>query len=445
MLPDDWGLADYYLSPPLSFAIVLSKSALEVVPLDADYDALFGYSYWMRSVTGTTAEYDNTPAKFPGRGRPRVTACGLSPEDVGNSLFRPVADKCGAVRKLLVIPHDILYVLPFEAMQRTEDDGSASYLISDWTFAELPSAFLLTQAEKIDVPKDDSLLLVANPAYAKLFKKSPKENWGNFSREWRNTLQRDPAVGKLLDGYFLPLTEIFSGNAQKEEQEKFVAGLKAVWNDNLAETEKNAKWASSVKKDFAQFMNPLPGSQNEADSLNGLWEEKRQTPPRTLFAGHASESAFWDSDPGRYRYIHIACHGYDRGSIPDLQPGLALSPVLDMKNDSFLQMGELATVKWNAELITLSACETGLGDLYVGDGMFGLSTVLLAGGAKGAILTRWRAVDESAAEFMPKFYSNILEGQPPVEALRSAQLDLLKGVYSAPQHWAIFKYVGIPW
>jgi CHAT domain-containing protein len=290
-------------------------------------------------------------------------------------------------------------------------------------------------------------LLLANPAYAKLFKKGSRESWGNFSREWRNTVQRDPAIEKLLDDALKDASwaRVFSADAQEEERKKFLEGLKSVWNDNLAETEKNTRWASSVKRDFAQFMNPLPGSQSEADSLRGLWEKKRQTPPRTLFAGLASESAFWDSDPGRYRYVHIACHGYDRGSIPDLQPGLALSPVLDVKNDSFLQMGELATVKWNAELITLSACETGLGDLYVGDGMFGLSTVLLAGGAKGAILTRWRAVDESAAEFMPKFYSNILDGQPPVDALRSAQLDLLKGSYPEPRHWAIFKYVGIPW
>jgi CHAT domain-containing protein/tetratricopeptide (TPR) repeat protein len=446
MLPDDWGLVNYYISPSLSFAILSSKSApAEVVPLDVDYDSLFGYSYWMRSAVGTLAEYDEY--KFPGRGRPLVTACGLSPEDVGNSLFRPVAGKCGQLRKLLVIPHDVLYVLPFEAMQSTEDDGSASYLISDWTFAELPSAFLLTQTEKIHIPEDDSLLLLANPAYAKLFKKASSESWGNFSREWRNTVDRDPAIGKLLDDSLKDASwaRVFSADAQEEERKKFLEGLKGVWNDNLAETEKNTRWASSVKRDFAQFMNPLPGSQSEADSLRGLWEKKRQTPPQTLFAGHASESAFWDSDPGRYRYIHIACHGYDRGSIPDLQPGLALSPVLDVKNDSFLQMGELATVKWNAELITLSACETGLGDLYVGDGMFGLSTVLLAGGAKGAILTRWRAVDESAAEFMPKFYSNILDGQPPVDALRSAQLDLLKGSYPEPRHWAIFKYVGIPW
>jgi CHAT domain-containing protein len=399
----------------------------------------------MRSAAGTLAEYDEN--KFPGRGRPLVTACGLSPEDVGNSLFRPVAGKCGDLRKLLVIPHDVLYVLPFEAMQSTKDDGSASYLISDWTFAELPSAFLLTQSEKIHTPEDDSFLLVANPAYAKLFKKSANESWGNFSLEWRNTVERDPEIRKLLDDYLkdMPLTQVFFAEAQEEERKKFLEGLKGVWSDNLTETEKNTQWGFSVKKDFAQFMNPLPCSQSEADNLSNLWEKKRQTSPQTLFAGSASESAFWDSDPGRYRYIHIACHGYDRGSIPDLQPGLALSPVLDLKNDSFLQMGELATVKWNAELITLSACETGLGDLYVGDGMFGLSTVLLAGGAKGAILTRWRAVDERAAEFMPKFYSNMLDGQPPVDALRSAQLDLLNGSYPEPRHWAIFKYVGIPW
>jgi CHAT domain-containing protein len=115
-----------------------------------------------------------------------------------------------------------------------------------------------------------------------------------------------------------------------------------------------------------------------------------------------------------------------------------------MKNDSFLQMGELATVKWNAELITLSACNTGLGDLYVGDGMFGLSTVLLAGGAKGTILTRWKAPDATAPDFMKNFYTYILDGKLPVDALHAAQLDFI-GSDNAPQHWALFKYVGIPW
>jgi CHAT domain-containing protein len=72
----------------------------------------------------------------------------------------------------------------------------------------------------------------------------------------------------------------------------------------------------------------------------------------------------------------------------------------------------------------------------------------LAGGAKGAVLTRWRAVDESASIFMREFYAGMMDGKSSVDALRSAQLFLLgleDDEFNKPRDWAIFKYVGIPW
>ncbi|MDR2527953.1 MAG: CHAT domain-containing protein [Synergistaceae bacterium] len=447
LLPQDWALVDYYLSSSLSFAVMLRKEGEpKIVPLDVDYDSLFGYAYWMRyTVPDQIYEYqqDKISQKRP------VTACGLLPEDVGNVLFQPVAAECGDLRKLLIIPHDILYILPFEAMRRTDKDNKV-YLIRDWTFAELPSAFLLTRpAARAIGPEDGkSLLLLANPAYGKLFRKVDGETWSEFSGAWRSVIKHNPEMRAALEEHVkdAPLSRLTASKASPEEQKAFRDILEAAWKKILSETEKEAKWASVVKEDFAQSMKPLPGSQFEADILTRLWEEKGAPAPVLLLEERASEQVFWESTPARFRYVHIACHGYDRGSIPDLQPGLALSPVLDLHNDSFLQMGELATVRWDAELISLSACETGLGDLYVGDGMFGLSTVLLAGGAKGSILTRWRAVDESAPILMEKMYSAILDGASPVDALRRAQLFLLdEDSFKAPQHWALFKYVGIPW
>ncbi|MDR1978943.1 MAG: CHAT domain-containing protein [Synergistaceae bacterium] len=435
-LPDDWGLVNYYISPKLSFAILLTRSdEAAVVPLDLDYDSLFGYSYWRRLVDGgeDKNEYDKQ--------RLDATACGLSPEDVGEALFQPIASACGDIRKILVIPHDILYVLPLEALQKKGDDGKARYLVEDWTFAELPSAYLLTREGEARAPEDRSLLLMANPSYAPLLQKP---------REWRPSLSlalnEDPDFEKMLkERLGVDLKAALSG-ADKERIGKIMGDIESLWSgDVLGETKKRSELAYNVKNDFGKFIKPLDGSQSEADDLRKLWNGKSSSAPLVLLATHASESDFWESDPGKYRYVHIACHGYDRTAIPDLQPGLVLSPIRDNGNDSFLQMGELAMVRWNADLITLSACETGLGDLYVGDGMFGLSTVLLAGGAKGTILTRWRAVDESAARFMPKFYEGILDGREPVDALRDAQLALLSGEFKAPRHWAIFKYVGIPW
>jgi len=76
--------------------------------------------------------------------------------------------------------------------------------------------------------------------------------------------------------------------------------------------------------------------------------------------------------------------------------------------------------------------------------MVGLNTVFLAGGAKGMLISRWRVPDESAPGFMNVFYERIVAGEMPVDALASAKRDLKK-TYSEASHWAVFKYVGIPW
>ena len=458
-LPEDWGLVNYYLSPSLSFALLLRKTEdPKVIPLDGlDYDTLFGYAYWMRQ-KGAKEEYDKS--KFPRdeetgkERRPLVTACGLLPEDVGNALFQPIAAQCGDIRKLLIIPHDILYVLPIEAMQQSKND-EVSFLLSDWTLAELPSAFLLTRDKKTSLPADKSLLLVANPAYSPILSKAmlsktkveKPETYKKILDSLQTIVSRDSEIREALERHIeeKSLMKALSKEKTKEEEKTLLTALDALWKEILSETENAAKLAYAVKKDFANWMMPLNGSQNEADRLQGLWGKNGEK-PTMLLMGHASESEFWKNDPARYRFVHIASHGYDRNSIPDLQPGLALSPILDTANDSFLQMGELSTVKWNAELITLSACDTGLGDLYIGDGMFGLSTVLLAGGAKGAVLSRWTVPDVSAPEFMHKMYSEILKGTSPVDALKAAQMHLKENTdHKAPQHWAVFKYVGIPW
>jgi CHAT domain-containing protein len=450
-LPGDWALADYYISPKLSFAIMLKSSGSEVVPLNADYDGLFGYSYWMRAVDGDKAEYgaaDELHEKvFPNNTkRPNVTSCGLLPEDVADQLFQPIAAACKDLRKLIVVPHDILYVLSLEALQHKDMEGKIRYLAEDFTFAEIPSAYLLTLERTRQAPDkgDKSLLLVANPAYAPLVTEPRK------LESLKLALKNDPELDKMLTARLkgIDLKKVLAGGASQEEQSKMMTALPTVWKDDiLPKTMEHSPLAYNVKNDFGKKMNPLDGAQVEADIIGKLWKEKSGESPLRLVASHASESDFWKSDPGSFRYVHIASHGYDRGSIPDLQPGLALSPMLDDENDSFLQMGELATVRWNSDVVTLSACETGLGDLYVGDGMVGLSTVLLAGGTKGAILTRWRAADESAPVFMRKFYESLVE-KPAVEALHDAQLTMLNeegGDFKEPRHWAIFKYVGIPW
>ena len=215
----------------------------------------------------------------------------------------------------------------------------------------------------------------------------------------------------------------------------------------LIESEKLNPLSGEVKKRWGPALIFLAGAQGEAESIAEILKVPT-TSSQFQVRENASEKKLKALPLADYNIVHFVCHGYDRASMPDLQPGIALSPVNDPANDSFLQMGEMTQLPWNADLVTLSACDTGLGDLYPGDGMMGISTMLLATGNRGTVLSRWRVVDASAPLFMRHFYEEIQKGAGKPQALRNAQLGFLRDReddFAVPRHWAVFKYVGIPW
>ncbi len=386
-LHPDWAAANYYLSRTLSFAFVLEKGkSPRLVRLPLDYDSFFVYTLWMRTLPDAV-EFQSV------RSNEAVMAAGVTSPRLAEQLFDPVAKLLGEKKKLFVIPHDLLYTFPYETMS-VEKGGKWRYLLDEgWTFAELPSAFLLDTTDSRERSGGKKRLVVmADPEYYPMLRKK---------------LGADEARKVLLAGVDNPLVQ-------------------------------------QIREAFCKFMAPLRNARREGRYLVEQWKGFGDV--RSLMGADASEKMLYD--PGtkvwEAHHVHIVCHGYDRNSIPDLQPGLALSPVDDNENDSFAQMGELAALRWRSELVVLSACDTGLGDLFIGDGMVGLNTVFLAGGAKGMLISRWRVPDESAPDFMKVLYARIVAGEPPVDALSSAKRELKK-TYEEASHWAVFKYVGIPW
>jgi CHAT domain-containing protein len=105
---------------------------------------------------------------------------------------------------------------------------------------------------------------------------------------------------------------------------------------------------------------------------------------------------------------------------------------------------EIFNLKLNADLVVLSACETGLGKEVKGEGLIGLTRAFLYAGTPSVVVSLWQVQDRSTAELMVRFYRHLKNGQPSkAEALRQAQLELIRhGTFAHPYYWAPFVLVG---
>jgi len=112
--------------------------------------------------------------------------------------------------------------------------------------------------------------------------------------------------------------------------------------------------------------------------------------------------------------------------------------------DGFLRLHDIYNLNLPAELVVLSACETGLGKDVQGEGLVGLTRGFMYAGAKRVVVSLWNVNDLATAELMTKFYQQMLEkGVNPVAALRAAQLEMLKTqAWKAPYYWAAFVVQG---
>jgi len=95
------------------------------------------------------------------------------------------------------------------------------------------------------------------------------------------------------------------------------------------------------------------------------------------------------------------------------------------------------------ELAVLSACQTGLGEVHSGEGVYGLRRAFVLAGAKTLVMSLWKVPDEQTRELMENFYRRLLRGEPRADALREAQLEMKKN-YPDPFYWGAFICQGNP-
>ena len=187
--------------------------------------------------------------------------------------------------------------------------------------------------------------------------------------------------------------------------------------------------------------NRLPYTRDEVVGIGSLFPEQK----RQVYLGDkAVEQIVKTEKLDQYRYIHFAAHGLIDEERP-VRSGIVLSIAGDGKEDGVLQMGEIMRLKLNAEMVTLSACRTGLGKLLSGEGIIGLTRAFFYAGANSVVVSLWNVNDLATAELMKAFYQNLNKEMSKDEALRQAKLALIKGKQRAWQHpyfWAPFVLVG---
>jgi len=187
-----------------------------------------------------------------------------------------------------------------------------------------------------------------------------------------------------------------------------------------------------------QELPPLPGAEREAKAIAPLLN----TQP--LIGDKATKTVVEELLP-KARIIHLATHGL-LDDIEGLESAIALAPdPLPSKAgevNGLLTAKEILSLKLNAELVVLSACDTGRGRI-TGDGVVGLSRSLISAGVSSVVVSLWAVSDDSTAFLMTEFYKNIQHSPDKAQALRSAMLTTMKQTqYSNPLQWAAFTLIG---
>jgi len=160
---------------------------------------------------------------------------------------------------------------------------------------------------------------------------------------------------------------------------------------------------------------------------------------------HASREMATSPEMAKYRIVHFATHGLLDNEHPELS-GLVLSLVDEhgRRKNGFLDLEDIYNLNLPAELVVLSACETGLGKDIQGEGLIGLTRGFMYAGASRVVASLWNVDDVGTAELMRRFYKGMeKDGLRPAAALRRAQIEMWKQKdWSAPYYWAAFQMQG---
>jgi CHAT domain-containing protein len=168
-------------------------------------------------------------------------------------------------------------------------------------------------------------------------------------------------------------------------------------------------------------------------------------PSDLLLGTAATKPRFLQLPLSEYAVLHLALHGYADMQFPD-RSALLFAPTAaagaSTSDSGMLSVSDILQLRLNASLVTLSACNTGLGPVDE-TGVDNIVDAFIQAGAHTVVSTLWELPDQSTTHLMQVFYGRLAQHQEKAQALREAQLDLVHSGLS-PYYWASFQAVGDP-
>ncbi|MFH0800776.1 MAG: CHAT domain-containing tetratricopeptide repeat protein [bacterium] len=443
-IPPDTAVLEYVVLPEESILFVLKSDTIQAFRIAVA-------SKLPRDMAGMDEEVANKilPARFD-KDKSSIGLEGLirlyrapmekgdlsSPSEVNVKVGKYLADLLipkearillKGVKHLLIVPDGTLSYLPFNALILGSRAGAGTpadyndchFLVEDYAVSYVPSLALL-----------DTIRLQA----------------------------KDRSPGKKLVAFADPVF----GPADQKEKGKAVAsaangGIPLEAGMETGELVTRGGFdLSAYYKDSGLALVPLPDTKDEAESIAALFPDyvlvespslKSPDKPSVVYAGPAATTEKAKSpDMKSYRYILFSTHGL----VDAVNPWLSCIALTGEKqagevSPGFLKVEDFLSMDLDADLITLSACQTGLGRVKGGEGMVGFSTALFYAGTSSVCLSLWSVPSRETKEIMVEFYRELASGKSnKAEALQNAQLSLIRKdkKYANPFYWAAFEVIG---
>ena len=412
VLDQDTLLLEYSLGDERSYLWVVSSSSVTSYELSArDEIEIAGRRFYNlvngrnRDVKGETSEQRAVRIAQADSEVPSAAA------SLSRMLLGPAAGQLGK-KRLMIVADGALHFVSFAALPSPigAEPGTPRPLIAEHEIVNLPSASTLSLVRREVAgrqPAPMSVVALADPVFMKDDERVKKAKDKEIGKEGSRVDSETPAVVQSI---------------VQRQLEKATADV----------------GIASERLDVPR----LPGTRREAEKIVAMVP----TPERRLALDFAaSRDTATSPDLSRYRYVHFSTHGLLNSVHPELS-GVVFSLVNERgeAQDGFLRAHEIYNLRLGAELVVLSACQTGVGKEIRGEGLVSLTRGFMHAGAPRVLVSLWDVSDWGTTELMVRFYHGMLkEGMRPAAALRAAQVSLMNDQrWASPYYWASFTLQG---